>query len=78
MSTKLKQDLSIGDNLRRLRKQAGLSQGQVAAKLQVLGLPMSREIVSQMEHGRYSIRVSVLVALKDLYHVSYEDFFRGL
>ena len=64
--------------LHRLRKQAGLSQEQVAVKLQVMGLPVSREIISQMELGRYSIRVSVLIALKQIYGVSYEEFFQGL
>lgn len=71
-------DISIGKNLHRLRKQAGLSQEQVAVKLQVMGLPVSREIISQMELGRYSIRVSVLIALKQIYGVSYEEFFQGL
>ena len=65
MSEKIKQDISIGKNLHRLRKQAGLSQEQVAVKLQVMGLPVSREIISQMELGRYSIRVSVLIADPD-------------
>ena len=77
MSEKIKQDISIGKNLHRLRKQAGLSQEQVAVKLQVMGLPVSREIISQMELGRYSIWVSVL-ALKQIYGVSYEEFFQGL
>ena len=40
MSEKIKQDISIGKNLHRLRKQAGLSQEQVAVKLQVMGLIM--------------------------------------
>ena len=37
MSEKIKQDISIGKNLHRLRKQAGLSQEQVAVKLQYPG-----------------------------------------
>lgn len=78
MSTKLKQDISIGENLRELRRTANLSQEQVAAQLQVIGLPVSREILSQMELGKYSIRISVLLALKNIYNVSIEDFFKGL
>ena len=78
MEEKLKQDISIGANLRRLRNEAGLSQESLAARLQILGLPISREIISQMELGRYSIRVSVLLALKELYDVSFDEFFRGL
>ena len=78
ISSKLKQDISIGANLRRLRINAGFSQENLAARLQLLGLPVSREIISQMELGRYSVRVSVLVALKELYHVSFDEFFAGL
>ena len=78
MADKLKQDISIGANLRRLRNEAGFSQESLAARLQILGLPISREIISQMELGRYSIRVSVLLALKELYDVSFDEFFRGL
>ena len=78
MSYKIKQDLSIGDNLKRLRQKEGLTQEAAAAKLQLLGLPVSREILSQRELGKYSIRGSVLVALKALYHASYADFFAGL
>lgn len=78
MPEKLKQDISIGDNLKRLRKRAGFSQEQAAAQLQLLGLPVSREIISQMELGRYSIRVSVLLAMKEIYHATFDDFFEGL
>lgn len=79
MSTKLKQDISIGENLRELRRKEKLSQEQVAVQLQVMGLPMSREILSQMELGKYSIRISVLLALKEIHKVSsFDDFFTGL
>lgn len=79
MSKKLKQDISIGANLRRLRKQSGLSQEKVATQLQLVGIDISREIISQMELGNYSIRVSILRALKDIYQVdSFDEFFRDL
>ena len=79
MIMKLKQDISIGENLRTLRKRAGLSQEEVAAKLQILELPVSREVISQMECGKYSIRISVLMGMKELYKVnSMDDFFNGL
>ena len=53
-------------------------QSEVSAKLQTMGLLASREIISQMELGKYSIRVSVLLALKELYKASFDDFFMGL
>ena len=73
-----KQDISIGGNLRRLRNRAGLSQEQAAAKLQLQGLPVSREILSQMERGLYSIRISVFLALKELYCAEFSEFFENL
>lgn len=79
MDEKIKQDISVGSNLKRLRKQAKLSQEEAAAKLNLKGIPMSREIISQMELGKYSIRVSVLLALKELYGVkSYDEFFESI
>lgn len=78
MEEKLKQDISIGVNLRRLRRRAGLSQAGAVAQLQLMGLPVSREIVSQMELGRYSVRVSVLLGMKKIYGASFDDFFQGL
>lgn len=79
MSKKLKQDISIGENLQRLRNSVGLSQEEVAAKMQLLGFSISREMISQMESGKYNIRISVLLAMKKLYHVdSIDEFFRGL
>ena len=78
MAKKLKQDISIGTNLKKYRLAAGMSQEIVAAKLQVQGLNIHRKIISQIELGEYSIRVSVLLALVDLYHVPIQDFFADL
>ena len=79
MSNGLKQDVSIGDNLQRLRKQAGLTQAQASAKLELLGLPMTPEIYAKIEQGRYSIKISVLLALKEIYRAdSFDAFFEGL
>lgn len=78
MSERIKQDLSIGSNLQRLRKKAGLSQEEVAAKLQLMGISVSREMISQMELGHYNIRVTILLALKEIYNATFDDFFDGL
>ena len=74
----IKQDISIGDNLRNLRKRMGLSQEKVAGLLELRGLSVSREMLSQMELGRYNIRVSVLLALKDIYNATFEEIFENL
>ena len=59
------QDLNIGNNLKKLRKRANLTQAEVAARLELRGLSVSREIYAQMETGKHHIKVSVLLALKE-------------
>lgn len=79
MSKVINQDLSIGENLRALRKNARLSQEEAAARLQIMGVLISREIVSQIELGKHNIKVSVLLAMKEIYNVSsFDEFFVGI
>lgn len=79
MPGSLKQDIHIGQNMKALRKEAGLSQEAVAAKLQTMDVDISREILSQMENGKYNVRVSVLLGLKEIYGLaSFNVFFEGL
>ncbi len=79
MSSGLKQDISIGKNLQMLRKQAGFTQEQVSAKLELMDLPMTPDIFAKIEQGRYSVKISVLLALKQIYHVgTFDAFFEGL
>ena len=79
MSANLKQDISIGKNLKQIRKRNGLTQEQVAAQLEVRGLPISTDILAKMEQGKYSIRISVLLALKQIYRVeSFDEFFKDI
>lgn len=78
MPSVINQDISIGSNLKSLRLRSKLSQEDVAVKLQVMGFTMSREIISQMELGRHNIRVSVLLALKELYNATFDEIFADL
>jgi len=78
MSSHIKQDISIGENLKALRNKRRLSQEDVAIKLQTRRIPVIRETVSQMEAGRHSVRVSTLLVMAELYNAKFEDFFAGL
>lgn len=79
MSNRLKQDISIGQNLKALRKKAELSQREASAQLEIMGIPMTEDILAKIEQGRYSVRISVLLALKQIYGVSsFDVFFDGL
>ena len=79
MSSGLKQDISIGQNLKSLRKRAKLTQREASAQLEILGVPMTEDILAKIEQGRYSVRISVLLALKQIYGIdSFDIFFDGL
>lgn len=70
------QDLNIGNNLKKLRKRANLTQAEVAARLELRGLSVSREIYAQMETGKHHIKVSVLLALKEIFRADFEELFK--
>ena len=74
MEQRIVQDVNIGANLKKLRRRASMTQAEVAAKLE-LRLYVSREIYAQIEGGSHHIRVSVLLALKEIFHASYEEIF---
>ncbi len=75
---KIKQDISLGSNIRLLRKQSHLTQEQVVTHLQLQGIEISRSSYSQIECGTYNIRVSELIALAELFNVDYNAFFINL
>ncbi len=75
---KLRSDLDIGHNISRLRKDAGLTQEQTIAKMQIMGLKISKSTYAKIETNRMNIKVSELVALKRIFHVEFNAFFNGL
>lgn len=78
MEQKLRRDLNIGMNLRRLRIEHGYSQESLCVELQRHGIDIGRSAYQKYEEGRLNVKISVLIALKSLYECSYDDFFSGL
>lgn len=66
MDQKLKQDISIGTRIRELRIERHMTQEQVATKLQLLNLDITRSVYSQIENGTYNIRISILAGLENV------------
>lgn len=73
---KIRQDRPfLAENLKRLRNSHGLTQEQIVARMQLKGCVLSRSNYSKIELGTYAIRLSELEALRDIYNVSYDEFF---
>ena len=68
----------MGGNLRRLRKENGLSQEKLCALLQLRGCDIGRTTYAKYESGELNIRVSVLIRLQELYRCGYDEFFKDL
>ncbi|WMI81646.1 helix-turn-helix domain-containing protein [Anaerotignum sp. MB30-C6] len=75
---KLRQDISIGKNLKRLRNDCNFTQEQVAAKLQLLGSSTTRSIYSRYETGELNIKISDLILLTEIFKCEYNDFFNEI
>lgn len=78
MEQKIRRDLNMGYNLRRLRDAAGLSQEKLCAELQRRGCDIGRTTYAKYERGELNIRASVIVALRKIYNCTYDEFFVGL
>ena len=78
MEQKIRRDLNMGDNLRRLRADAGLSQEKLCAELQRRGCDIGRTTYAKYEAGELNIRASVIIELRKIYNCSYDEFFTGL
>lgn len=78
LEQKLRRDLNMGENLKKLRVSAGYSQEQLCGELQRRGCDIARSAYAKYEAGQLNIRISILMELRKIYHCSYDDFFAGL
>ncbi len=78
MEQKLRRDRNMGENLKTLRENYGISQEKLCAELQCRGCDIGRTTYAKYESGELNIRISILVELKKIYKCQYDDFFAGL
>lgn len=70
-------DINIGQNIKALREKRNLTQSDVLAKLQVMGVQVSVYSFSKIENGRQNPTVSLLSALTQILECDYNAFFNG-
>ncbi len=66
-------DKQFGVHLRDIRKSRGLSQEQLAAKLQLEGVDLTRSAVAKLEAGQRHVYLKELLALGRILDVSYDE-----
>ncbi len=75
---KLKSDneINIGQNIRRIRKERNIGQTELVKLLQLEGISMTRETLVKIERGIQHIYVSQLKAIRDLLETTYDELLK--
>ena len=73
MEQKIKQDICIGANIRKIRQEKELGQTELVGLLHLEGVPMTREALVKIERGTQHIQASQLRAIKNALGVTYDE-----
>ena len=68
-------DKKMGQNIRRLRMERGMSQEQLSARLQVRGCDITRSGLAKIEVGQRHIYADEIKLLREILAVSYDELF---
>lgn len=75
--SKIKHDeINIGQNIRRIRKEAKIGQTELAIRLQLRGVDMTRESLVKIERGIQHIYATQLRAIRDELDTSYDELLK--
>lgn len=76
MSQKIKQDICIGQNIRRIRCSQECGQTEFAKRLQLNGYDVTRECLVKIESGRQHIPASLLIGIKNTLQTTFDELFQ--
>lgn len=78
MEQKIKQDIQIGINIRKIRKKRRLGQTDLVRLLQIEGCDMTRECLVKIERCVQHIQASQLQAIKKVLDTTYDVLIDGI
>ena len=77
MEQKIKQDeIFIGKNIRRIRKEKGIRQTEMVALLQLENVMITREALVKIERGIQHIQATQLRAIKNGLETTYDELLK--
>ena len=77
MEQKIKQDeIFIGKNIRRIRKEKGIRQTEMVALLQLENVMITREALVKIERGIQHIQATQLRAIKNILETTYGELLK--
>ncbi len=68
-------ETKIGNNVRKLREKCGLTQDQLASRLQLSGCDITRSAVAKIEVGQRHLYPDEIILIKEILSVRYDDIF---
>ncbi len=68
-------ETAIGNNIRLLREKCGITQEQLAAKLQINNCDITRSAVAKIEVGQRHLYPDEILLIKQILNVSFDDIF---
>ncbi|MBR5191928.1 MAG: helix-turn-helix transcriptional regulator [Clostridia bacterium] len=68
-------ETAVGNNIRKLREKAGITQETLATKLQLLGCSITRSALAKIEVGQRHLYPDEIICIKNILKVSYDDIF---
>lgn len=68
-------ETQIGNNIRKLRERAKITQDELAARLQVRGCDITRSAVAKIEVGQRHLYPDEIILIKQILAVSYDAIF---
>ena len=77
MEQRIKQDIRIGENIRRIRKERGIGQTDLIRLLQLEGCDMTRECLVKIERCTQHIQASQLQTIKRVLNTTYDELIDG-
>lgn len=65
----------VGNNIRRIREEKGLTQDMLAAKLQLNGCDITRSAVAKIEVGQRHLYPDEIILIRKILNTTYESIF---
>ena len=69
---------SVGNNIRKIREEANMTQDMLATKLQLLGCDITRSAVAKIEVGQRHIYPDEIKLIKEILETTFEEIFYGI
>lgn len=78
MEQRILQDahVPIGENIRRIRKQKKIKQVDLVARMNVMGIHMTREMFGKIERGVRHVGAYELYVIRELLGTDYEELLK--